>query len=313
MVWYLPMQRSSVIHWLLVAILLLRAIFLLDPMDSNWNWSALLVMGPWIERLLWLVLQMHRGQSFPPASVSNQHKFAFLSIPIFCMLLNAHSELSTHPEFWSSCHFYLWNYLWNFGRFHLWDWLWTVGKQYNAMWTQWLLDTTIWSFLWKYVMKKMSMSCCSLWFQLSTVDCLHDQCHYNIWNFLETLPIYQMSPLSAVMVMVWCQGRQFLVVKPMGAGPNCHYVLVKSFMLIIWRNFSKWRFSSPEDCDPLYAPENGSFNSNDTHYGAEVKFSCVSGFMIDGEAMITCGLNGTWSADIPECIRKYAQLYLVNI
>ncbi|XP_071821530.1 E-selectin-like [Apostichopus japonicus] len=54
-------------------------------------------------------------------------------------------------------------------------------------------------------------------------------------------------------------------------------------------------------CLPLVAPENVHKDSSGTGYNERVEFSCDQGFSLNGESVLTCQSDGTWSADVPEC------------
>ena len=38
--------------------------------------------------------------------------------------------------------------------------------------------------------------------------------------------------------------------------------------------------------------------------GTELKFSCSEGFALVRGAVLTCGDDGIWQGDLPECARK---------
>ncbi|KAG8224127.1 hypothetical protein J437_LFUL001821, partial [Ladona fulva] len=58
------------------------------------------------------------------------------------------------------------------------------------------------------------------------------------------------------------------------------------------------------DCGPLKAPANGNlrFDENRTSYGAVAMYSCDKNYTISGHANRTCGDDGKWSGEEPECL-----------
>ncbi|XP_071811627.1 uncharacterized protein [Apostichopus japonicus] len=58
---------------------------------------------------------------------------------------------------------------------------------------------------------------------------------------------------------------------------------------------------NPVKCPMLDAPEEGRKDGSGTGYNDRVEFSCDQGFSLNGESVLTCQGDGTWSADVPEC------------
>ncbi|XP_071821516.1 protein lev-9-like isoform X3 [Apostichopus japonicus] len=58
---------------------------------------------------------------------------------------------------------------------------------------------------------------------------------------------------------------------------------------------------NPVKCPMLDAPEDGRKDGSGTGYNDRVEFSCDQGFSLNGESVLTCQGDGTWSADVPEC------------
>ena len=57
-------------------------------------------------------------------------------------------------------------------------------------------------------------------------------------------------------------------------------------------------------CPDLSAQANGAITLDSTSIGAMANFSCNSGYFLVGEPRLTCGDDGIWSAEPPECIGK---------
>ena len=66
-------------------------------------------------------------------------------------------------------------------------------------------------------------------------------------------------------------------------------------------------FCTEIKCPDLSAPANGAVTLDLTSVGAMANFSCNSGYFLVGEAILTCGGDGTWSAEPPQCIGKYIE------
>jgi hypothetical protein len=59
-----------------------------------------------------------------------------------------------------------------------------------------------------------------------------------------------------------------------------------------------------------------SFNESST----QALFSCVAGYYLDGQSLLTCGQNGTWDYQTPVCsknkviqITYYTNCFKINI
>jgi Sushi repeat (SCR repeat) len=59
--------------------------------------------------------------------------------------------------------------------------------------------------------------------------------------------------------------------------------------------------STTINCGPLSDPQNGSVFASDTTYGAQATYSCLSGFVMTGDATRTCQASGAWSGSAPTC------------
>jgi hypothetical protein len=56
-------------------------------------------------------------------------------------------------------------------------------------------------------------------------------------------------------------------------------------------------------CPNVTDPTNGTVVASGYTYGENATFSCDSGFDLDGNSTITCGL-GTWDSTFPTCVKK---------
>ncbi|PIK48478.1 hypothetical protein BSL78_14648, partial [Apostichopus japonicus] len=54
-------------------------------------------------------------------------------------------------------------------------------------------------------------------------------------------------------------------------------------------------------CPALTTPVNGRKDGSGTGSNDRVAFTCDQGFSLNGESVLTCQSDGTWSADVPEC------------
>ncbi|XP_063877551.1 sushi, von Willebrand factor type A, EGF and pentraxin domain-containing protein 1-like isoform X4 [Scylla paramamosain] len=66
-----------------------------------------------------------------------------------------------------------------------------------------------------------------------------------------------------------------------------------------------WSGNDPQcfrkDCGEMKAPKNGYAMGIGTQYGEEVRFMCEEGYLLQGEALVTCQASGEWSALTPTC------------
>ncbi len=59
------------------------------------------------------------------------------------------------------------------------------------------------------------------------------------------------------------------------------------------------------DCGPPTTPENGSVEIfPNTECGSIAMYSCVRGFLLEGEMVQTCQRDGQWSNQTPHCPRE---------
>ena len=69
------------------------------------------------------------------------------------------------------------------------------------------------------------------------------------------------------------------------------------------------------DCqDPPSEPDNGSLEKTTTTFGSNVTYSCQTGYLLQGNSIITCLADGQWSGGSPDCLceNKNTLLLLYN-
>lgn len=74
------------------------------------------------------------------------------------------------------------------------------------------------------------------------------------------------------------------------------------------RHAQMFAISSLENkCPALPGHEDMWYNTTKVHVGSVVRASCVEGYLVNDtdSITVTCNKTGTWSADIPPCLRKY--------
>lgn len=59
-------------------------------------------------------------------------------------------------------------------------------------------------------------------------------------------------------------------------------------------------------CGPPPQVHHVKVEGSDHSWGASVSYSCFHGYQLSAPAVLTCEGNGTWTGDIPQCLRKSA-------
>ena len=54
-------------------------------------------------------------------------------------------------------------------------------------------------------------------------------------------------------------------------------------------------------CPEPFEPKNGLIERSVVVYRGKTVFSCNEGYLMQGDATLTCTLNGTWDHDQPTC------------
>ena len=63
------------------------------------------------------------------------------------------------------------------------------------------------------------------------------------------------------------------------------------------------------ECEVLLDPLNGMVMLMGTSSGSMAMYTCVMGFMLEGDMTRTCQLDGEWSGEEPVCICELALIY----
>ena len=62
------------------------------------------------------------------------------------------------------------------------------------------------------------------------------------------------------------------------------------------------------DCGLLLNPVNGEVTSTKTTIGSVANYSCGAGFVLMGPSSRICGMDGSWSREIPVCKGEFMKI-----
>ena len=64
-------------------------------------------------------------------------------------------------------------------------------------------------------------------------------------------------------------------------------------------------------CPTLVPPANGNLVLSGNTFGETANYTCNTGFILEGDPTLTCGVDGQWSGSSPVCNRKYlSKMYI---
>ena len=78
-------------------------------------------------------------------------------------------------------------------------------------------------------------------------------------------------------------------------------------MYVYWRtnlvliNYFVYLISPELVCKPAEIPNGKIVYSNGQKIGSTAVFSCIKGYVFQGDISVTCGKDGTWSGLKPQC------------
>ena len=95
---------------------------------------------------------------------------------------------------------------------------------------------------------------------------------------------------------------------------NSGYKLNSTSSIATCQADKTWDINTPhclKICDSLVLPENmlqDSLSDKEFIEGDSVTLSCVNGYTLDGESVVTCTSSGEWSHTLPVCLGKYPHI-----
>ncbi|KAF5890762.1 P-selectin-like isoform X2, partial [Clarias magur] len=98
----------------------------------------------------------------------------------------------------------------------------------------------------------------------------------------------------------------------LNSGSLCSFNCAEGFILegassIVCTGTGEWSTDVPSctavRCSSLKEPNNGFINcsSEEAVFSTSCSFTCLSGYQLNGHKMVMCGLNGSWTGEVPEC------------
>ena len=62
-------------------------------------------------------------------------------------------------------------------------------------------------------------------------------------------------------------------------------------------------------CPTIIAEDEVLIDTDLLTIGSVAKFTCITGFKLEGNSQIVCGDDGKWLGDVPVCVGKILYLY----
>lgn len=56
------------------------------------------------------------------------------------------------------------------------------------------------------------------------------------------------------------------------------------------------------ECGELAQPANGAVRVSGTRFGESARYSCTFGFILQGNEIRVCQIDGSWSGNVPVCV-----------